>query len=601
MPSLYQINPLQVNHLTHLILQPQQILLDNDEHTEYSISYSDSVFIYLLSAMTSPHAKRFLEPTNPAQKRYEALRAYHVDGLSSAEVAIRFGYSHGTVRNICSEFANSDDPDFFLPKPRKRKATRKEDESLKRKERIVELRKSGRLSIYDIINVLKKEGVSVSSAYVHGVLKGAGVQKLARRSLDERLDIVRAHKAATSDRRVLNLGSRTFRTEFAGLFLFAHDLGRADIDGIVERSGMPGSGMIPAGCAFRSLLALKLWGIGRPSRIMAETLDEGLGLFCGLNVIPKRSTLTEYSCRIDPRMNPGLMDRWYKVVRGLGVNLGGEESFDLDFHAIPYHGDAALVERHYVSKRSRRQKGILAFVARDADARMFAWANTDIRKKGASDEILRFIEGWEERTGRKPRELVFDGGFTTYANLGRLEEMGIRFLTLRRRSENMVSVLASKPSSEWKKIRLSNVGREYRTPKIYEQRVKLRDYPGDIRQIAIKDLGRRKPVLLLTNQMEENAAKLIDRYARRMIIENTIADAIDFFHMDALSAAVAMKVNVDAQLTVMASGLYRVLGNFQADTLDSLIFAGYIYWRADRITSFFIRQHRMVQRSGDRP
>ncbi len=508
--------------------------------------------------MTSPHAKRFLEPTNPAQKRYEALRAYYVDGLSSVEVAGRFGYSHGTVRNMCSEFANSDDPDFFLPKPRKRKVARKEDDASMRKERILELRKSDGLSIYDIIDVLKKEGVSVSSAYVHGVLKDAGVGKLARRSLDERLDIVRAHKAATSDRRALDLNSRTFSTNFAGLFLFAHDLGRVDIDSVVEN--MPGSGMIPAGCAFRSLLVLKLWGIGRPSRIMAETLDEGLGLFSGLNVIPKRSTLTEYSCRVDPRVNPGCMDRWYKALRGLGVALGGEESFDLDFHTIPYHGDAALVQRHYVSKRSRRQKGVLAFVARDAEARMFAWANTDIRKEGMSDEILRFIEGWEKRTGWKPKELVFDSGFTTYANLWKLNEMGIGFLTLRRRSEKMVSELFAKPSSEWKKIRLGNVDREYRTPRVYEQRVRIRDYPEDVRQIAIRDLGRRKPVLLLTNQMEESASDIIDRYARRMIIENTISDAIDFFHMDALSAAVAMKVNVDTQLTVMASGLYRLLG-----------------------------------------
>lgn len=539
--------------------------------------------------MTSPHAKRFLEPTTPAQKRYEALRARYVDGLSSAQVAERFGFSHGTVRNMCSEFVRNEDPDFFLPRPRKRKAARKEDESLKRKERILGLRKSGGLSIYDIVDVLKKEDISVSVAYVHGVLADAGIGKLARRSADERLDLVRTHKAAVADRRALDIGSRTFRTEFGGLFLFAHDLGRAGIDGMVEN--MPGSAMIPAGCAFRSLLALKLWGIGRPSRITAETLDEGLGLFCGLNVIPKRSTLTEYSCRVDPRMNPGFMDRWYGALRGLGVSLGGEESFDLDFHAIPYHGDAALVERHYVSKRSRRQKGILAFVARDTDARMFAWANTDIRREGMSDEILRFVEGWEKRTGRKPGELVFDGGFTTYANLWKLNEMGIRFLTLRRRSEKMVSELDAKPSSEWKKIRLANVGREYRTPKIYERMVQLRDYPGDIRQIAIKDLGRRKPVLLLTNQMEEGAAKLIDRYARRMIIENTIADAIDFFHMDALCAAVAMKVNVDAQLTVMASGLYRVLGKRVGN--------GYDVAKARTIFRDLVRASGKVEIKGD--
>ena len=61
--------------------------------------------------------------------------------------------------------------------------------------------------------------------------------------------------------------------------------------------------------------------------------------------------------------------------------------------------------------------------------------------------------------------------------------------------------------------------------------------------------------------MEEPAARLVDRYARRMVIENIIADAIDFFHMDALSANVPLRVNVDVQLTLMASTLYRTLAN----------------------------------------
>ena len=53
---------------------------------------------------------------------------------------------------------------------------------------------------------------------------------------------------------------------------------------------------------------------------------------------------------------------------------------------------------------------------------------------------------------------------------------------------------------------------------------------------------------------------MVDRYARRMVIENDIADGVDFFHMDALSSAVALKVDVDLQLTLMASSLYRLLG-----------------------------------------
>ena len=84
--------------------------------------------------------------------------------------------------------------------------------------------------------------------------------------------------------------------------------------------------------------------------------------------------------------------------------------------------------------------------------------------------------------------------------------------------------------------------------------------PGEIRQIAVTDLGHEKPTLLLSNQMDEPASRLVDRYVRRMVIENIIADAIDFFHMDALSAAVPLRIDLDVQLTLMASSLYRILG-----------------------------------------
>jgi hypothetical protein len=65
----------------------------------------------------------------------------------------------------------------------------------------------------------------------------------------------------------------------------------------------------------------------------------------------------------------------------------------------------------------------------------------------------------------------------------------------------------------------------------------------------------------LTNQLTRSAPKLIERYARPMIIENNIQDGIDFFHMDALSSAVPMKVDCDLQLTLMGSSLYRLLAN----------------------------------------
>jgi len=95
-------------------------------------------------------------------------------------------------------------------------------------------------------------------------------------------------------------------------------------------------------------------------------------------------------------------------------------------------------------------------------------------------------------------------------------------------------------------------------PHILDQRTALSGYDGPVRQVVVTDLGHEDPTILLTNQMTRSVAKLVERYAQRMIIENTIADGIDFFHMDALSSAVAMKVNCDLQLTLMASSLYRL-------------------------------------------
>ncbi len=148
-----------------------------------------------------------------------------------------------------------------------------------------------------------------------------------------------------------------------------HDLARMDLDGLLQSCAMPGSVMIPAGCAVRALLALKLWGVRRNSRGMVDILDPGLALFASLNAMPKHSTLTEYSCRVHPAQIRRLMDAWHPAVRALDGSLGRHgTSFDLDFHTIPYHGEDALVEKHFVSKRSRSQKGILSLVVRDADA-----------------------------------------------------------------------------------------------------------------------------------------------------------------------------------------------------------------------------------------
>ena len=234
--------------------------------------------------------------------------------------------------------------------------------------------------------------------------------------------------------------------------------------------------MIPAAQAIRSLLGLKLFGSARHSHVMSYVLDEGLALFAGLNVIPKRSFLTEYSCRIDPASYPRLMRLWFDAVGRLGLSRGS--SFDLDFHTIPFHGEDALMEKHYVSKRSRRQKGILAFLAQDAEKRVFCYANGQLRKDEQNEEVLRFVEFWKERTGKLPEELIFDSKLTTYGHLNRLNQMGIAFITLRRRSAKMLQKIYQEPVSAWRRIELQGVSRIYKTPRILDRRIQLRRLSG---------------------------------------------------------------------------------------------------------------------------
>ena len=95
--------------------------------------------------------------------------------------------------------------------------------------------------------------------------------------------------------------------------------------------------------------------------------------------------------------------------------------------------------------------------------------------------------------------------------------------------------------------------------RVLDQRVTLQGYPDPVRQIAVTNIGHEKPILLITNQLDQAPTRLVDRYARRMLIENAIAQAIDLFHIDALSAAVPLKIDVDLQLTVMGATLCRLL------------------------------------------
>ena len=506
----------------------------------------------------------FLEPRCPAHRQYEALRAFFGEGRSGRDVAQEFGYAYNSFRTLCHNFKRSGEriERFFVDNISGAVAANEEEEG-EHVELVLELRKQN-FSVYDISKSLKTRDINLSPASVSVILTKHGFSKLPRRTRDNRLNAAETGSdvAPVADVRLFNPHQGTFVTKFGGLFLLLPYIVDSGLHILSAESGLPGTDQVPAEHAVRSVLALKLFGSARAGHVMSYAMDPGLALFAGLNCIPKRSFLGEYSNRVDPRLAKSFIQSWFARARNVGLQEGN--SFDVDFHTIPFHGDDPLVGKHYISKRSRKQKGNLAFLVWDSVNTYFCFANGAIEHGAQANEIVEFAEYWKNREdGKKeyPGELIFDSTLTTYENLDKLNKMGIRFITLRRRSKKLVDALQKQPAANWRRITLDNVSRQFRSPRIIDDELPLTGYDGKIRQISICDLGHEEPTLLITNQLETSASKLVGRYARRMVIENGIADAIDFFHMDALSSSVALRVDYDLMITLIGGSLYRLFAN----------------------------------------
>jgi hypothetical protein len=483
---------------------------------------------------------------------YEALRAYFLEARPSQEVARDFGYTPGSFRVLCHAFRRDPDPRFFISPP---PGPREQPKKAKAHDLVIALRKQNH-SVYEIAAALQERALPLSPTAVREVLRAEGFAALPRRLDEERPAQLGPTVEPVADARAFGLSPGTqFATRLGGLFLFLPDLVRLAVETLAVAAKLPGSQMIPAPHALRAALALKLWSIERKSHVMALVADPGLALFCGLNAMPKKSYLSEYSSRLDHARTTSLLAAWHRAVAHDALFPG--TSFNLDFHSVPYYGEDPQVERHYVSMRSRAQPSVLAFLAQDAAGRAFCYANADLRKGEEAEEIFRFIAFWKQHHGEHPRHLVFDSRLTTYPHLARLDAMGITFITLRRRSASLLAEIADLAPSAWRRVTLDVPARKYKTPRVFEQPVALEG--ATFRQMFILDLGHEEPTILLSNDRHSTPAKLIARYAQRMLIENALSDAVRFFHMDALSSAVGLKVDFDMALLVIASGLYRLL------------------------------------------
>jgi hypothetical protein len=347
------------------------------------------------------------------------------------------------------------------------------------------------------------------------------------------------------------------RTRVAGLFLFLPLLARLRFDKLVEKAGYSGSQMVPADAALLSLLTLKLLDKERRSHIDDFNFEEAAGLFAGLNILPKKSFATDFSYRTQREQQQQLLAGWVKQLSPL--LLPEARSFSLDFHPIPYRGDEAVLENHYLPCRGQAGPSVQSFFAQEHENHVFCYANANLTRDQQAGEVLRFADFWQSLTGQEPQWLYFDSKLTTYAELSQLNARGIYFATIRRRGSSLVQQLRERPASDWTGAVIDIPKRRQKRIRYLDQTVSLRDYEGTLRQIAVTGLGREQPTLFLTNHPEVSPRELIINYARRNGIEDGLGTNVNFFHLDCLSSEVRLNVDLDVTLTVIAHGCYQWL------------------------------------------
>jgi len=363
---------------------------------------------------------------------------------------------------------------------------------------------------------------------------------------------------ATADCRCLSLAAgRRLRTRVAGVFLFLPLLARMHFDQQIQQAGYPGSRLVPATSALLSLLTLKLLDKERRSHINDFNFDEALGLFAGLNTLPKKSFLTDYSYRTQRAHQRTLLAAW---VQNLAPLLFPQaEAFSLDFHPIPYRGDPSGLERHYLPRRGRAGPSVLSFFAQEQESRVLCFANANLTRADQPGEVLRFVDFWHELTGHDPQWLYFDSKLAPYVELSRLNQRQVNFVTIRRRGAALLRRLETLPASHWKPAVLDIPKRRHQHLRIFDETIRLRDYDGPIRQLAVKGLGRERLTLFLSNNFPETGRNLIQRYAGRNRVEDGLGISVNFFHLDCLASEVRLNVDVDVAMTVLANGCYRWL------------------------------------------
>ena len=528
-----------------------------------------------MTAVSAPRPGWELLAGQVNQRRYEALRAYLFEGASLQQAADATGYTRDALASLVRDLRAGRLTVFAPPGTPGRKSAPKKDAA---RGQVIELRRDG-LSVYEISTRLTREGTPLGRTAVSDILREEGFGRLLRDPAPEA-----STSPATSGRdtqmpaaAVTDFAALPARahTTMAGLLLAIPDLVALDLPALATAASYPGTSVIPATSWLLSLLALKLTATRRVSHVDDLLADPAPALLAGLSILPKKTALTDYSYRLSHDHQQRFLAALDKQMIAKGLAAAGEAIFDLDFHAVMHWGHDPALEKHYVPTRSQRSRSVLTFFAQDTGTHNLVYANADLTKATQNREVIAFCDHWKAVSGSDPKMLIMDQKVTTQPILGELDARGVKFATLRMRSPALMKHINALTSKDFKQITLDRTGRHTK-PRVHETTaVKLTSYPGTVRQLVITGLGRDAPTVIITNDTQITTKALITHYARRMTIEQRLAEIIQAFCADALSSAVNLNVDLNVVLCVLAQALtaafrLRLPGNYAHATPDTL-------------------------------
>ncbi len=497
----------------------------------------------------------FQKPDSKKQKQYEAVRAFVVDKLSAQEVADKFDYKLSSVYTFI-KMAKSGEIDFF---PQPKKGPKQRHVSFEIQKQIFRYRNQN-LSHTDICKKLNDRGINISAQTVSRILADAGFEKLKRRTNKE-LGLTVRNKIIPERAENLDftkLKKFSVDTPVVGIFFFLPYIIETGIIDILQKLPLPSSSVIGAVQACMSILALKLVGNERLSNVENYDKEPGLGVFAGLNVLPKNTYMSTYSCLASTEMILDFQEQIVKNLRLKYADLFNGNYINLDFHSIPHYGEFSEMEKVWVGAKHKTMKGADTVIAQDAKSNMILYTRADILRKEEANEVLKFVEYWKKVNESVSQTLVFDCKFTSYKVLDTLDNDNVKFITLRKRTTKLMDEILSIDDKNWTKLKLDIPKRKYKKVSVYEQNVKLSNCKNQFRQIAIKDHGREKPTLIITNDENISMKKILEVYAKRWRVEQKLAELVAFFNLNALSSPLMIRIHFDMLWTMVADTLYHI-------------------------------------------